>query len=123
MCLRTIHKKKRDWRVGYKSFVIEGKQLKTRFKKMPMKIGKTYIDEEGFKITAIEGRKYEKGFHFFRSLEAAKTHAQYSDFDVVVVMVKTKNLTATGTQRFMSVGKAEVGVAKEITLLKIVYPE
>jgi len=110
MCLSTIDKKTKDWKVGYKVFTLQDKKL------FPIYYGTTIPFEENKWIRDInnsfieikDNEKYKTGFHFFRYKKDAKIFVTYRS-SRVIRKVKVRSLTATGTQ-----GISETGVAKEI---------
>uniref|UniRef100_A0A6M3XPJ8 Uncharacterized protein n=1 Tax=viral metagenome TaxID=1070528 RepID=A0A6M3XPJ8_9ZZZZ len=117
MCLSTIDKKTKNWKVGYKVFDKYKNKLyplyyntSRPFKvnewiKNPLKIT-IYL----FKVSDTFFERYETGFHFYRYKEDAEKFI-YSNR--VVRKVKVRKLTATGTQ-----DGYKVGVAQEMLILK-----
>ena len=122
MCLSTIDKKTKNWKVGYKVFdKYENRLLPLYF---PIYYGfeeNKWIKDHKKKLIlvprystdlSIKEEKYKTGFHFFKYRKDAEVYRKQHRADIIR-KVKVRKLTATGTQN-----KCEVGVAKEMFILE-----
>lgn len=115
MCLATIDKEKKNWRVGYKVFRIVDDTLRSPiFGCTIFKINE-WIKDICNKNLLAENCEYEwypTGFHFFRNKSDAEKWKAYGGCEVVL-KIKVRDMVVTGTQ-YLSGKYREVGVAREI---------
>jgi hypothetical protein len=125
MCLEILAKKTGTWNTGWKVFCFYNGRLKPHIESNATRGRLTYPVGKWFKDTAsgnicmnyyiysngcLINRYYPKGFHYFKSKQAALDWAYQGE---VVHKIKARNIVATGTQS----GRI-VGVAKEIFITK-----
>uniref|UniRef100_A0A6H1ZRI7 Uncharacterized protein n=1 Tax=viral metagenome TaxID=1070528 RepID=A0A6H1ZRI7_9ZZZZ len=121
MCLDTIDKETKNWRIGYKIFR-RGRRKSNKDKvysplyktRNGMEMGKWIKDSSEDKLKVTKSQSYDSGFHFYKYKEEAIEDCQGFCYNGDVVhKVKVRGLIATGTQN-----KCEVGVTKEMFILE-----
>ena len=122
MCLTTVDKRRKSHKHGYKVFLFN------RFKEtelstphyhsdIPYVIGETYVANDGppHFITAGDYSEYKSGYHYYLKLKDAKSSILNYE-NKVIVRILVDDICATGIDYH-----SEVGVAKKMTLQKIVF--
>jgi len=125
MCLYSIDKKTKNWKVGYKVFKKYGKErVKTPIYPHIYKLNTWVKDKTKIYLRSIKDReKYESGFHFFKNKRDAVIYNRVSN--EIVLKIKVRNLIVTGTSKINNYNRFKswknrpvlTGVAKEMFII------
>jgi len=111
MCLDTKDSGTLYVTIGWKIFYRYGNYINGSHYNFTYMFNKWIKDNKYFKILASDGNLYTTGFHFFIQKNDAHTIAERWKNEInknklKVLMIKVKNITATGTQMGLKVGVA-----------------